>query len=76
MRTNVKRVRGGLVFKTHRLLYHSTLGSKVMKKKKKKVAAKRGLCCPGESSHATGLGSSETESGGILVDKFHRPLMA
>ena len=47
-----------------------------MKKKKKKVAAKRGLCCPGESSHATGLGSSETESGGILVDKFHRPLMA
>ena len=28
--------RGGLVFKAHRLLYHSTSGSRVMKKKKKK----------------------------------------
>jgi len=27
--------RGGLVFKAHRWLYHSTLGSRVMKKKKK-----------------------------------------
>ena len=27
--------RGGLVFKAHRLLYHSTLGSRVIKKKKK-----------------------------------------
>ena len=32
---NVKRFRGGLVFKAHRLLYHSTLGSRVIKKKKK-----------------------------------------
>jgi len=32
---NVKRFRGGLVFKAHRLLYHSTLGSRVVKKKKK-----------------------------------------
>ena len=31
----MKRFRGGLVFKAHRLLYHSTLGSKVMKKKRK-----------------------------------------
>jgi len=30
----VKRFRGGLVFKAHRLLYHSTLGSTVIKKKK------------------------------------------
>ena len=29
---NVKRFRGGLVFKAHRLLYHSTLGSKVIHK--------------------------------------------
>ena len=29
-------VRGGLVFKAHRLLYHSTLGLRVIKKKKKK----------------------------------------
>ena len=31
---NVQRFRGGLVFKAHRLSYHSTLGSRVMKKKK------------------------------------------
>jgi len=28
--------RGGLVFKAHRLVYHSTLGLRVIKKKKKK----------------------------------------
>ena len=32
----MKRFRGGLVFQAHRLLYHSTLGSRVIKKKKKK----------------------------------------
>ena len=31
---NVKRFRGGLVFKAHRLVYHSTLGLRVIKKKK------------------------------------------
>ena len=31
----MKRSRGGLVFKAHRLLYHSTLGLRVIKKKKK-----------------------------------------
>ena len=31
---NVQRFRGGLVFKAHRLLYHSTLGLRVIKKKK------------------------------------------
>jgi len=30
----VQRFRGGLVFKAHRLLYHSTLGLSVLKKKK------------------------------------------
>ena len=30
--------RGGLVFKAHRLSHHSILGSKVVKKKKKKTA--------------------------------------
>ena len=30
----MKRFRGGLVFKAHRLLYHSTLGLSVIKKKK------------------------------------------
>ena len=33
---NVKRFRGGLVFKAHRLVYHSTLGLRVITKKKKK----------------------------------------
>ena len=32
---NVQRFRGGLVFKAHRHLYHSTLGLRVIKKKKK-----------------------------------------
>ena len=32
----MQRFRGGLVFKAHRLLYHSTLGLRVMMKKKKK----------------------------------------
>ena len=30
-----QRFRGGLVFKAHRLLYHSTLGLRVIKKEKK-----------------------------------------
>jgi len=30
----VKRFRGGLVFKAHRLVYHSTLGLRVIQKKK------------------------------------------
>jgi len=35
LRRNVKRFRGGLVLKAHRLLYHSTLGLRAVKKKKK-----------------------------------------
>jgi len=31
----VKRLRGGLVFKAHRLVYHSAPGWRVVKKKKK-----------------------------------------
>jgi len=34
LRRNVKRFRGGLVFKAHRLLHHSSLGFRVIKKKK------------------------------------------
>ena len=36
LRRNVRRFREGLIFKAHRLLYHSTLGSRLIKKKKKK----------------------------------------
>ena len=38
---NVQRFQGGLVFKTHRLLCHTTLGSRVIKKKKKDTARQR-----------------------------------
>ena len=33
---NEKQFRGGLVFKAHSLVHHSTLGLRVIKKKKKK----------------------------------------
>ena len=39
LRRNMKRLRCGLVFKAHRLLYHSTLGLKVMKKEEEEGAA-------------------------------------
>ena len=39
---NVKRFRGGLVCKAHRLLNHSTLGSRIIKKKK---TARRAWAC-------------------------------
>ena len=32
---NVKRFQGGIVFQAHRLVYHSTLGLRVIKKKKR-----------------------------------------
>ena len=35
LRPNVKRFRGGLVFKAHRLLYHSTLGLRVIKQRRR-----------------------------------------
>jgi len=37
LRRNVKRFRGGFVFKAFRLVHYPTLVSRVMKKKKKKV---------------------------------------
>ena len=38
---NVQRFRGGLVFKAHRLVYHSTLGLGAMKKKKERQQMQR-----------------------------------
>jgi len=38
---NVQRFRGGLVFKAHRLLYHSPLALGVLKKKRRRRACKR-----------------------------------
>jgi len=47
-----KRFRGGLAFKAHRLLHHSTLGLRVIKQKKKEkspFAGRRADCFFGES---------------------------
>jgi hypothetical protein len=38
---NVKRSRGGLVFKVDRLVYHSTLGLRVIKKRRRRGSNKR-----------------------------------
>ena len=43
VRRIVKRFRGGLAFKAHRVLYHSTLGSRVIKKTQKKKNLVEGL---------------------------------
>ena len=39
---NMKRFRGGLVFKAHEPMYHSTLGLRAIKKKKFGVQRERG----------------------------------
>jgi len=41
LRRNVKRFRGGLVFKAHRRVYHSTLGWRVIKKRRSEHFALR-----------------------------------
>ena len=45
---NMQRFRGGLVFKAHRRLYHSTLGLRVIKKKKhgRQLEFQRSDKCP------------------------------
>jgi len=56
---NVKRFRGGLVLKAHRLLYHSTLGLRVIKKKKSRV---EGVGC---GVRSLGFGSWNFEVWGL-----------
>ena len=48
---NLERFQGGLVFKAHRLSHHSTLGSRVIKKK-------RGLVARTGQTRGGGVGSS------------------
>jgi hypothetical protein len=45
LRRNVKRLRGGLVFKAHRLVYHSTLGWRERTKKKYTILLARVAAC-------------------------------
>jgi hypothetical protein len=46
----MKRLRGGLVFQAHRLVYLSTLGWREMKKKKKLVGAQELVVCQSEEN--------------------------
>jgi hypothetical protein len=57
-RTTLPRIQGGLVFQAHRLLYHSTLGSRVIQKEKKDHSAgdERSI-----SEVCKGVGSRNTE---------------
>ena len=47
---NVQRFQRGLVFKAHRPLYHSSLGLKVIKKKKRRWSPLQGLGTPALSA--------------------------
>ena len=60
LRRNEKRFQGGLVFKAHRPVYHSTLGWRVIKKKK------------GERWDETSKG--EMISPPRLITSFERPV--
>ena len=44
LRRDVKRFRGGLVFKEHRLVYHPTLGGSVIKKRRRRECRGTGRC--------------------------------
>ena len=55
---NVKRFRGGLVFKDHILVYHSTLGLRVIKKKKKKVGVDLGVASLPREKRRSSIGPS------------------
>ena len=70
----MKRFRGGLVFKAHRLVYHPTLGLSEIGKKKKKGATslfvERSRLLPQESCGANPVGESTCAL--ELSGLFHR----
>ena len=59
----MKRFRGGLVSKAHRRLHHSTLGSRVTRKKKKKYQRERAA-----ARAAPGLDGLEAVAVGRVLD--------
>jgi len=67
---NVKRFRGGLVFKAHRWFHHSTLGSRVIKKKKTCGVECRQGSCWSVSRTAPRIRSIESLSQ-IVLTRFH-----
>ena len=60
---HVKRFRGGLVFKAHRPVYHSTLGLRVIKKKKNEYRVLE--------SAAAGLGDFRLDHHRTLLSHRH-----
>ena len=64
----VKRFRGGLVSKAHRWLYHSTLGSRVIRKKEKVTYVADGRCGP-SSTARSGWGGTRWAS--ATRTRFH-----
>jgi len=60
---HMKRFRGGLVIKAHRLLCHSTLGLRVIKEKKKNSISAY-LRTTFSSPHASGIGGEEMRGQG------------
>ena len=65
---NVQRFRGGLVFKALRLVYHSTLGLRVIQKKKKRKRRKNL-----RHEAANRLEEAMIEVQGYLAHKKQRP---
>ena len=57
-----KRSRGGLVFKAQRILYHSNLGSRVIKKKKKHTRQQPRSTCTRKNIHVPRLSRSTSQS--------------
>ena len=74
--------RGGLVFKAHRWLYHSTLGSRVIKKKKKTCAARRiagaptrNMCPAFEELHQALLPRVDVCWGNVTISEENYPIV-
>ena len=51
LRRNVKRFRSGLVLKAHRFVYHSPIGSRAIKKKKKQAPGRERRSCRINMAH-------------------------
>ena len=75
VRCRVQGLRDGLVFEAHRLLYHSTLGLRVIKKQKKGAGCRvqgagcrvQGAGCKGVTSGSGGGGSGGLEARGLKL---------
>jgi len=65
------RERGGLVFKAHRLLYHSTLGLRVIKQRKKPVGVARShRACHGTLGEEA-VEAPESRARAVLVQRLN-----